>query len=102
MTHGMLVNACVVYFQTLAKGKNYVFKSSTGHVKTEDGRHFKTGKKGNADITMCYEGRYVGIECKIGKDVQSASQKKAQADIEAAGGEYFIVRTLADVKKLFP
>ena len=50
-----------------------------------------TGTKGSADISATINGRSVKIEIKM-KDVQSDNQKKYQADIERAGGVYFIAR----------
>ncbi len=52
-----------------------------------------TSTKGSADISSVIRGRSVKIEIKYGKDVQSDAQKKYQADIEAAGGLYWLVRT---------
>lgn len=51
-----------------------------------------TSTKGSADISATIKGRSVKIEVKYGKDVQSDAQRKYQADIEAAGGLYWIAR----------
>lgn len=52
-----------------------------------------TSTKGSADVSATIKGRSVKIEIKYGKDVQSDAQKKYQADIEAAGGLYWLVRS---------
>jgi hypothetical protein len=52
-----------------------------------------SGQKGTADISSVIFGRAVKIEIKIGKDRQSEDQKKYQADIERAGGLYWLIRT---------
>jgi len=52
-----------------------------------------SGQKGTADISATIRGTSVKIEIKIGKDRQSEDQKKYQADIERAGGLYWIVRS---------
>lgn len=50
------------------------------------------GTKGTADISSTINGISVKIEIKIGNDRQRKAQKKYQADIERAGGIYFIAR----------
>lgn len=51
-----------------------------------------TGTKGSADISATIAGRSVKIEVKIGADRQSEAQKQYQADIEKAGGSYYIAK----------
>ena len=87
--------------------KIYWFRSGAGHVALESGRRFKTGKPGCPDITVCAPnaggvGVFYGIEVKTPKGRQSALQKKAEEEILAASGRYFIVRSLEDIKKIFP
>jgi hypothetical protein len=53
-------------------------------------------KKGSADISATINGRAVKIEVKIGKDRQSEAQKNYQAEIERAGGIYFIAKSFDD------
>ncbi len=103
VSHTILVRAILDFleFQKQQGLKIYSFKSSSGQLKTEDGRFFKTGKPGCPDITCCFQGRFIGLEVKIEKDDQSTLQKQAQMEIEAAGGEYHVVRSMADVKKTF-
>lgn len=55
-----------------------------------------SGQKGTADISATIQGKAVKIEVKIGKDRQSEDQRKYQADIERAGGLYWIVRSYDD------
>lgn len=49
-----------------------------------------SGKRGSADVSATIKGRSVKIEIKIGTDRQSPAQKEYQAEIEAAGGYYWI------------
>ena len=49
--------------------------------------------RGSADISATIGGRSVKIEVKIGTDRQSDAQKQYQADVERAGGVYYIART---------
>ena len=51
-----------------------------------------TGQKGSADISATIRGLSVKIEVKM-KDRQSEHQKAYQAEIERAGGIYWLVRS---------
>jgi len=52
---------------------------------------------GIADIMGCYRGKCVGLEVKSAKGRIRESQKIFCKRLEAAGGHYFIVRSVADV-----
>lgn len=51
-------------------------------------------RRGAADLHCIIRGRAVSIEIKIGPDKQSEAQIKEQARIEAAGGLYFVARSM--------
>ena len=51
---------------------------------------------GMADINAVIKGKSVSIEIKIGKDKIRESQLKVKAEIEAAGGVYFVARSFDD------
>lgn len=53
-------------------------------------------RKGVPDIIGIIDGRFFGIEVKIGKDRQSADQKEIEKEINAAGGVYFIAKSYDD------
>lgn len=63
-----------------------------------------TGTNGTADISSTIRvningnsfGLTVKWEVKIGKDIQSDSQKRYQSHIESTGGKYFVVKTFDD------
>jgi len=88
----------------------YFFRAAAGAVTTSTGRFFKTGRKGLPDIVCCLpkrsgDGRivggiFVGLEIKNEKGRQSPVQKEAQKQIEEAGGHYYIIRSLKDVKEI--
>jgi len=80
----------------------YYFRAGAGAVKTEQGRFFKTGRAGLPDIIVLYMGRMIGLEVKTATGKQSQGQKQAQEDIVNAGGEYHVIRSIADVKKVLP
>ena len=111
ITEAMIQRAVLDYLAWYGKShKIYAFRSGAGHVALESGRRFKTGKPGCPDITVCAPrkqsdgsmvGLFYGIEVKTATGRQSASQKKAEAEILAAGGRYELVRSLDDIKRVF-
>jgi len=50
------------------------------------------GRAGVPDIIACYNGRFLGIECKAGKGKTTALQDRELAAIDAAGGLTFVAR----------
>ena len=80
--------------------KSYFFRASSGLIRTEIGNYFRTGKKGCPDICGVLNGKFVGIEVKVGKGKLSPFQKQAQEDIKKAGGIYVVARSLDDVEIL--
>ena len=57
----------------------------------------KHSRNGIPDIIMIVQGRFVGLEVKMPKGKQSASQVEFENDCKAAGGYYYVVRSLEDV-----
>lgn len=53
-------------------------------------------RKGVPDIIGIINGRFYGIEVKIGRDRQSADQKEIEREINDAGGVYFIAKSYDD------
>ncbi len=56
-----------------------------------------TGRKGSADVSATIRGKSVKVEIKIGRDRQSDNQKEYQAEIERAGGTYFIATSFEQI-----
>ena len=80
--------------------KSYFFRTSSGLIRTEIGNYFRTGKKGCPDICGVMNGKFIGIEVKIGKNKLSPFQKQAQEDIERSGGIYVTAYSLDNVENL--
>jgi Holliday junction resolvase len=59
------------------------------------------GRSGVPDIIVCHRGRFIGIECKAGKNKPTPLQEKNLQDIEVAGRIAMVVDedNIADVKK---
>ena len=49
------------------------------------------GKSGVVDIVACYRGRFIGIECKAGKNTPTALQEKNLNEISNAGGVSVVI-----------
>jgi Holliday junction resolvase len=49
------------------------------------------GSSGVPDIVCCYQGRFIGIECKAGKGKTTALQDKNLTAISEAGGVAMVV-----------
>jgi Holliday junction resolvase len=50
------------------------------------------GRAGIPDLVCCYNGKFLGIECKAGKGKTTALQERELDAIRAAGGFAFVVR----------
>ena len=53
-------------------------------------------RKGVPDIIGIINGRFFGIEVKIGADRQSADQKEIEKEVNDAGGVYFVAKSYDD------
>lgn len=49
------------------------------------------GQSGIPDIVVCHNGRFIGIECKAGKNKPTKLQEKNLRDIAAAGGIALVI-----------
>ena len=56
-------------------------------------------KPGDPDMVICYEGRYIGIEAKTRDGKQSEIQRLRQGEIQRAGGLYWVIRSLDELKE---
>ena len=57
-------------------------------------------KRGVPDIIIVKAGRFIGIEVKTKTGTQSTYQKEIEKSLKKHGGEYYIVRSLADVQSI--
>lgn len=49
------------------------------------------GNSGAPDFLVCYKGRFIGIECKAGRNKPTALQEKNLREIEDAGGSGLVI-----------
>lgn len=75
------------------------WKNETGMAFRGDAP-IRFGLKGSADILGIIgpSGRFLAIECKVGKDKQREEQKNFEAMITKLGGLYILARSAEDVK----
>jgi hypothetical protein len=73
------------------------YRQNSGGFKK--GTHFvKFGAPGAPDIVCVIGGIYVGIEVKGYRGEQSRRQKDFQSSLEHAGGRYYLVRSLDELR----
>lgn len=56
-------------------------------------------RRGMPDLIAVKQGRVLWIECKSPLGQQSMHQMRFQADLEAHGGEYVLVRSVEDLQR---
>lgn len=56
------------------------------------------GTAGIPDIIVCYKGRFVGLEAKVGSNKPTRLQQATIEQIRKAGGTAAVVRSVADVQ----
>jgi Holliday junction resolvase len=89
-----LVRACEQYLEIK---RIFHYRNNSGAVKMAHGAFVRFGAAGSPDIIAVKDGRYIGIECKMGTGRQSESQKNFQAALEQAGGRYILARSIDDL-----
>ena len=86
----------------LAFKKIFHYRQNSGAFKTESGGYMRTASvSGLPDIVAIKDGIYIGLEVKTATGRQSEEQREIQNRVTAAGGLYFVVRSLDDVRKIF-
>ena len=78
--------------------KGFFYRSSPS--RPGRGRPYHQSETGQPDIVLIYMGKYVGIEIKVRKGVQSSGQMVFEACVEQAGGEYYVVRSLEEMQEI--
>ena len=81
---------------TVKRNARSFLKSRSIFFMDIQGSRFTTN--GVPDIIAVIDGRFIGLEFKTYRGKQSEDQKIFQKRLEAAGGLYFIIRSVADLK----
>lgn len=58
------------------------------------------GTAGIPDMIVCYKGRFIAFECKVGKNKPTVLQAMTVKQIIKAGGYAVVVRTVEEVKEI--
>jgi hypothetical protein len=94
MTHGDLVNLVRLHLAPLGLS----WPNNTGALKDATGRLVRYGFPGSPDVIACIKGRFVGVECKVGKDRASEQQVRFSTALESHAGIYILARSVDDVR----
>jgi hypothetical protein len=86
-----LTKAIIAYIKICGGSAFRVNTQGQFDAKMNKWRHSGT-RKGLPDVQGVMKGKYLGIEVKIGKDVQSEHQKRIESELIASGGLYFIAK----------
>jgi len=58
------------------------------------------GTAGIPDLIVCYKGRFIAFECKVGNNGPTILQSVTIKQIIAAGGYAMVVRSVAEVEEV--
>lgn len=58
------------------------------------------GTAGIPDLIVCYKGRFIGLECKVGKNKPTVLQAVTVKQIINTGGYATVVRTVEEVRTI--
>ncbi len=81
----------------MAKGPESLVKAAVVKILKQHGAYYffpathGMGRSGVPDIVACINGRFLGIECKAGKNQPTGLQMKELIAITAAGGNACVV-----------
>lgn len=89
-----LVRACLDYLALV--DRCFCWRNNSGAYRA-GARFVRFGYVGSADILGVVRGRFLAVECKAGKNVQSDSQLEFQAAVERCGGVYVLAYSVEDV-----
>lgn len=87
------------------KEKDLIAKISN-YLKSVDGLFFwkehggQYGTAGIPDLIVCYKGKFIAFEAKVGKNKATPLQDATIKRIIKAGGYALVVRTLDEVKEI--
>lgn len=84
----------------LKKKKHFFWRNNSGAMVSEyKGRRsfVRFGAPGSPDICIVKDGYFIGLEVKQKGGKQTPDQKAWEQNCKAAGGEYYVVRSLDEV-----
>lgn len=82
--------------------KGFIFAIETSGRSGRNNRLMQGyNQKGSSDLFMVLNGISVALEVKKPGGVQSEMQMEFEANIEAAGGHYYVVRSVVEALEIF-
>ena len=88
----------------LAAKKHFFWRTNTTPIYDPTRQRFRAMPKyslsGVPDIIVIKDGWFIGLEVKKKGSYQSKAQKEFERMCKEAGGEYWVVRSVEDVKEL--
>lgn len=109
MTEAQLVNWCISY---LSLKQFMVWRNNTGMFKGNytdkkgitRNRVIRAGVKGSSDIFAIEPktGRFIAIECKVGKNKPTPQQEAFLDDVDRHGGLALVIYTPEELETIFP
>lgn len=86
--------------------ENELIKDISKYLKTVENLFFwkehggMYGTAGIPDLIVCYRGRFIAFECKVGKNTPTILQAVTIQKIKIAGGYAAVVRSVEEVKEI--
>jgi len=100
LSHRELVNGILANLGTDPRVR--LHKNVVGLFRTPNGLTVRVGVKGSADIEgIRRDGKYVAIECKVGRDFQRPEQIAYMNMIRKFGGVYVLAHEIKDAEGIF-
>lgn len=94
---GDLVRAALSYLKVMGI---LSWRNNTGMLKDRNGRPVRYGCTGSGDIFgIVSGGRFLSVECKVGKNKESDAQAEFRRDVLAAGGLAVVIRSLDELEE---
>lgn len=90
MLESSLSNQCKKYFASLGSKCVAIKKHQSGY----------SGRRGISDWLICYKGRFIAIELKVGNNTATDLQKEFLDEVRAAGGYAAVCYFLDEVKEV--
>ena len=105
MKESEIQSAIIDYLKILdQQGTLFFHRSNNNTVYDPIGKRFRSlakgQKKGFPDILVLFHGKCIGIEVKTDTGRQSKEQKEIEKSFLKQGFEYYVVRSLDDVKNV--
>lgn len=96
MSENKVVSACI---QWLFHNGCFVWRNNSGAYKTTSGAYVRYGAKGSPDIIgTTPSGRFIGVECKYGKNDLEPSQEAFGERLKKKGALYIVAYGVDDLE----